>query len=99
LRHGTMLVGGAGGGKTTVRNILQRALTYLPTLVKDETQTKQNRLATVDVNVLNPKSMQISELYGAVNPDTLEFTDGMLATIMRSYSKSHESQINTDKVK
>ncbi|CAF0983043.1 unnamed protein product [Adineta steineri] len=97
LRHGTMLVGGAGGGKTTVRNILQRALTYLPTLVKDETQTKQNRLATVDVNVLNPKSMQISELYGAVNPDTLEFTDGMLATIMRSYSKSHESQINTDK--
>jgi len=35
-------------------------------------------LATVDVTVLNPKSMQISELYGAINPDTLEFSDGMV---------------------
>jgi len=40
LRHGTMLVGGAGGGKTTVRNILQKALTYLPTIGKDSTQVR-----------------------------------------------------------
>jgi hypothetical protein len=38
-------------------------------------------LATVDVTVLNPKSMQISELYGAINPDTLEFSDGMVMNI------------------
>ena len=30
-----MLVGGAGGGKTAVRNILQKALTLLPTVVKE----------------------------------------------------------------
>jgi hypothetical protein len=38
-------------------------------------------MATVDVTVLNPKSMQISELYGAINTDTLEFSDGMVSYI------------------
>lgn len=41
LRHGTMLVGGAGGGKTAVRNILQKALTLLPSIGKEGTQVKQ----------------------------------------------------------
>lgn len=35
-------------------------------------------MTTVDVTLLNPKSMQITELYGAINTDTLEFTDGMV---------------------
>lgn len=38
-------------------------------------------MPTVDVTVLNPKSMQITELYGAINTDTLEFTDGMVENI------------------
>ncbi|CAF2714589.1 unnamed protein product [Rotaria sp. Silwood2] len=95
----TMLLGGAGGGKTAMRNILQKALTHLPTIAKDETQTRQSRMATVDVTVLNLKSMQISELYGAINTDTLEFSDGMLASVMRSYAKTHESQMSLEKVK
>ena len=31
VRHGIMLVGPTGGGKTVSRNILQKALTILPT--------------------------------------------------------------------
>jgi hypothetical protein len=38
-------------------------------------------MSTVDVTVLNPKSMQITELYGAINSDTLEFSDGMVHEI------------------
>ncbi|CAF4669138.1 unnamed protein product [Rotaria sp. Silwood1] len=97
LRHGTMLVGGASGGKTVVRNILQKALTLLSNVAKEGSQTRIHRSATVDVTVLNPKSMQITELYGAINTDTLEFSDGMLASVMRSYSKIHESQMSTEK--
>lgn len=41
LRHGTMLVGGAGGGKTAVRNILQKALTLLPTVAKEGAQVDE----------------------------------------------------------
>ncbi|CAF4558119.1 unnamed protein product, partial [Rotaria magnacalcarata] len=41
--------------------------------------------------------MQISELYGAINADTLEFSDGMLGSVMRSYSKAQESQGTPDK--
>jgi hypothetical protein len=39
------------------------------------------------VTVLNPKSMQITELYGAINTDTLEFSDGMVG-------KSHPKNRN-----
>lgn len=43
LRHGTMLVGGAGGGKTAVRNILQKALTLLPTATKEGAQVNNKK--------------------------------------------------------
>ena len=38
-----MLVGGAGGGKTAVRNILQKALTLLPTIGKEGVQVSETQ--------------------------------------------------------
>jgi dynein heavy chain len=39
VRHGVMLVGPTGGGKTISRNILQRALIILPTFMQDKNKT------------------------------------------------------------
>ena len=38
VRHGVMIVGPAGGGKTTTRQILKRALVVLPTIQAREQQ-------------------------------------------------------------
>lgn len=51
VRHGVMLVGPTGGGKTSIRNILQKTLVLLPTLqphsggdqeLKDGNETKHS---------------------------------------------------------
>lgn len=42
VRHGVMLVGPTCGGKTTVRNLLQRALTLLPS-IETETSTVSDK--------------------------------------------------------
>ena len=36
VRHGVMLIGPTGGGKTTVRSILQRALVLMPALATED---------------------------------------------------------------
>ncbi len=41
VRHGVMLVGPTGGGKTVSRNILQKALSALPTFEKSSQDNKQ----------------------------------------------------------
>ena len=43
VRHGVMLVGPAGGGKTTTRQILKRALVVLPTIQAREQQHQHIR--------------------------------------------------------
>ncbi len=40
VRHGVMLVGPTGGGKTAVRTILQRALVLLPTIHLEASETQ-----------------------------------------------------------
>ena len=42
VRHGVMLVGPTGGGKTTVRSILQKALVLLPTISQQDTSSQTN---------------------------------------------------------
>ncbi|XP_039091728.1 dynein heavy chain 14, axonemal [Hyaena hyaena] len=95
---GVMLVGPTGGGKTTVRRILERALTLLP--VEDFLSTKEResisqipgRKGKVDICVLNPKCITLSELYGQLDPNTMEWTDGLLSTAVRNYVYSNTAR-------
>ena len=48
VRHGVMLVGPAGGGKTTTRQILKRAIIALPAVQARELQQEQQYLGTIE---------------------------------------------------
>ncbi|XP_054190338.1 dynein axonemal heavy chain 14 isoform X15 [Homo sapiens] len=88
---GVMLVGPTGGGKTTVRRILEKALTLLPiadflSVAERKSASKiSERKGKVDICVLNPKCVTLSELYGQLDPNTMEWTDGLLSATIRSY--------------
>lgn len=63
MRHGVMLVGPTGGGKTTVYTILADTLETL-----HHTGQKANNpfYQPVKTYVLNPKSVTMGELFGEV---------------------------------
>ncbi|XP_057583181.1 dynein axonemal heavy chain 14 [Hippopotamus amphibius kiboko] len=88
---GVMLVGPTGGGKTTVRRILERALTLLPIeeflSIEERESISQipGRKGKVDICVLNPKCITLSELYGHLDPNTMEWADGLLSATIRNY--------------
>ncbi|XP_065178852.1 dynein axonemal heavy chain 6-like [Sycon ciliatum] len=78
VRHGVMLVGPTGGGKTTTYQILQRTLTSLHAQGEDNYFYQK-----VHTYVMNPKAVTMGELYGEVNKVTTEWRDGLMATSVR----------------
>ncbi|XP_041352994.1 dynein heavy chain 6, axonemal-like isoform X2 [Gigantopelta aegis] len=109
VRHGVMLVGPTGGGKTTIRQILQKTLVLLPTIAALDTQGaadlqakrpsmfhSRSKKGQVDSFLINPKCVKLGELYGETNPTTFEWTDGLIASATRKFAKEESvmSQAN-----
>jgi dynein heavy chain len=69
-RHTVMVVGQTGGGKSVILNTLAHA------------QTAMGRRTTL--HVLNPKAITVAELYGVLDKDTRDWTDGLLSNMFRS---------------
>ncbi|XP_051041734.1 dynein axonemal heavy chain 14 [Phodopus roborovskii] len=86
-----MLVGPTGGGKTTVRRILEKALIILPVasiLSFEESHSDSKAIGKkgkVDVCVLNPKCVTLGELYGHLDINTMEWSDGLLSAAIRNF--------------
>ncbi|OXB64089.1 hypothetical protein ASZ78_002019 [Callipepla squamata] len=72
-RHTTMVVGPTGGGKSVVINALCQAQNKLGLLTK--------------LYTLNPKAMSVIELYGILDPNTRDWTDGVLSSIFRDINR------------
>ncbi|KAL6114194.1 dnah10 [Pungitius sinensis] len=77
-RHTTMIVGPTGGGKSVVITTLCQAQTKLGF------QTK--------LYPLNPKAISVIELYGILDPDTRDWTDGILSNIFRDINRPTDKQ-------
>ncbi|KAA0178391.1 hypothetical protein FNF27_00240 [Cafeteria roenbergensis] len=80
VRHGMMIVGEAGSGKTTNSMILAKALTQLHA---EGIEDKDGYFRTVHRYTLNPKSVKMGELYGEISRTTGEFTYGIVAKLVR----------------
>jgi len=63
VRHGLMLVGPTGGGKTMNYRALQRAISKI---AKDPAN-KDKSITKVWTHCLNPKSIKMGQLYGEFN--------------------------------
>eukprot|EP00878_Enallax_costatus_P046894 GHUV01057210.1.p1 GENE.GHUV01057210.1~~GHUV01057210.1.p1 ORF type:complete len:188 (+),score=63.98 GHUV01057210.1:207-770(+) len=72
-RHTVMVVGQTGGGKSVILNTLARA------------QTTMGRRTTL--HVLNPKAITVAELYGVLDKDTRDWTDGLLSNMFREVNR------------
>lgn len=69
-RHTTMVVGPTGSGKSVVINTLAESLkidTGIPT----------------KLDIMNPKMVTVNELYGVLDPDSRDWTDGLLSKIYK----------------
>uniref|UniRef100_A0AAV2KWR9 AAA+ ATPase domain-containing protein n=1 Tax=Knipowitschia caucasica TaxID=637954 RepID=A0AAV2KWR9_KNICA len=72
-RHTSMVVGPTGGGKSVVISTLCQAQSRLGLLTK--------------LYPLNPKAMSVIELYGILDADTRDWTDGILSNIFRDINR------------
>mmetsp|Transcript_25191 Transcript_25191/g.84661 ORF Transcript_25191/g.84661 Transcript_25191/m.84661 type:complete len:4540 (+) Transcript_25191:178-13797(+) len=74
VRHGLMVVGPTGGGKTLVLDTLRNARLAAEDVV-------------VKYWVINPKAQPTNELYGVMDPVTRDWTDGVLSKIFRELNE------------
>merc|ERR1719341_2456917 len=70
LHHGLMMVGPSGSGKSTAWKVLLKAL---------------ERLEGIEgvSHVIDPKALSKEDLYGVLDPNTREWTDGLFTHILR----------------
>jgi dynein heavy chain len=80
VRHGLTIVGETFAGKTCVVHTLAKALTLCQERGSDAVQK-------VQVFTMNPKSILPGQLYGRFDPNTHEWSDGILAVTYRDASK------------
>jgi len=77
LRHGVMLVGPTGSGKTTAWSVLLEA----ESLLKEEGGRKGGKKG--QAYVIDPKALSKEQLFGSLDNVTLEWTDGIFTSLLR----------------
>lgn len=80
VRHGMMVVGEAGAGKSRNLEVLSKALGIL---YEEKIVDRDGFYKIVDRLILNPKSITAGELYGEFNKLTNEWKDGIVPKLVR----------------
>jgi dynein heavy chain, axonemal len=80
VRHGLMVVGSPFAGKTSIQRVLADALTEL------NAAGLMNEMKT-HIQILNPKSVLLTQLYGNFDEVSHDWSDGILAVWFRTLSQ------------
>ena len=92
-RHGNMLIGTTMSGKTTCWEILAEALNRLHKEEKEERgeNAKYNQ-PPIKVEVLNPKSISVSELYGDFDDQSPpQWKEGVLSSVLKQMVSAEQN--------
>jgi dynein heavy chain 1, cytosolic len=79
-RHGVMVVGPSGTGKTTAWKVLMAAMVRIDTSLQ------------MHAYVISPKVLSKGELFGTLDVTTREWRDGVLTSILRRIIDAEEQQ-------
>eukprot|EP01012_Entosiphon_sulcatum_P041182 TRINITY_DN5499_c0_g1_i1.p1 TRINITY_DN5499_c0_g1~~TRINITY_DN5499_c0_g1_i1.p1 ORF type:complete len:4402 (-),score=749.29 TRINITY_DN5499_c0_g1_i1:60-13265(-) len=84
-RHGVLIVGPPGSGKTTCRQVLANTLSTLRIAKRGVGLgvADQARVQDVVADSINPKSVTYAQLFGTFDPATGEWRDGVLPAALR----------------
>ena len=83
VRHGLMLVGPTGGGKSSCLHVLEATLGELK-----NRQAEGFAYEKIIIYQLNPKSITMGQMYGEFDPNTREWHDGIMSTMYRKAASS-----------
>jgi dynein heavy chain, axonemal len=83
IRHGLMVVGQAYAGKSNTVKVLKDAMTRIHV-----EQPENKDFLKIQMKVMNPKSIRKNQLYGNLDESTNEWTDGVLAIVVRDFAES-----------
>ncbi|KAH9586143.1 Dynein heavy chain [Trypanosoma melophagium] len=86
LRHGLMLVGPAGSGKTMAYTALQKALSECALMQSKGKDVGARDYMKVYTHICNPKAVTMDQLYGAYDENG-EWKDGILCVLFRRAAK------------
>ena len=79
VRHGVMICGATGSGKTVGIHCLKQALTVC--------NKRGENFPGVNIFTMNPKSIKSSQLYGNFDENTHEWSDGILPVLYRAAAR------------
>jgi dynein heavy chain len=86
VRHGVMICGTTGSGKTVGLHCLKQALTLV--------NSQGHKFPAVKTFTMNPKSIKSSQLYGNFDENTHEWSDGILPVLYRAAARDPTSDRN-----
>jgi dynein heavy chain len=86
VRHGVMIFGETGSGKTVGLHCLKQALTVC--------NSRGQNYPKVNTFTMNPKSIKSSQLYGNFDENTHEWSDGILPVLYRIGARDTSSDRN-----